>query len=80
MANEKHKEELKKALGINPEMINKEFPCQSLATAEMQRRAQRRYKPDPDSFNAFIEYLKNNPGEKATYEDYKKFKKEREGA
>ena len=66
-------EYIKISLGINREFINEEFPCQSLA-AEERARAQDRYKPNPESFNAFIRYLKDNPGKKLTYEDYKKYK------
>lgn len=72
-------EYIKMALGVNKELINEEFPCQSLATAEEYERAQGKYKPDPESFNAFIEYLKNNPGKKLTYEDYREYKEGRKG-
>ena len=82
-----------------PEMLNEEFPCQALATAEGNTRVQRlmellsqtfltaeerkkfqgNYKPDPESFNAYIDYMIGRPGKKVTYEGYRKFKKEREG-
>ena len=94
------KEYIRRTLGIDPELINTEFPCQSIAkiekemriqklmellsqtflTAEERKKFQGSYKPDPDSFNAYIDYMIGRPGQKATYEGYKKFKKEREGS
>lgn len=55
-------------------------PCQNFATAEERERYLGRYKPNQESFNAFIEYLFKNPGEKLTYENYRKFKKGRKKA
>ena len=67
---------MKASLGISPELMKDN----TLSAAEEQRRAWGRYIPDPDSFNAFIEYLKKNPGKKLTYEDYKKYKEGRKKA
>ena len=36
-----------------------------------------RYKPDEKAFNDFIEYSLADVGKKLTYENYKKFKKEK---
>lgn len=52
---------------------------QTFLTAEERKKFQESYKPDPDSFNAYIDYMIGRPGQKATYESYRKFKKEREG-
>ena len=60
------------------DLMATEFPCQSFATAEGNKRFQESYKPDPNSFNAYIDYMIGRPGQKATYEGYRKFKKERE--
>ena len=83
------KEYIRRALGIDPELVNIEFPCQSITktmevlsqtflTAEERKKFQSSYKPDPDSFNAYIDYMIGRPGQKATYEGYRKFKKEKE--
>ena len=45
---------------------------------EEDKRSLGKYKPNQNSFNTYIDYIIGRPGQKATYEGYKKFKKERE--
>lgn len=48
-----------------------------LSIAFVQLKQLPSYSPDKDAFNEFIEYSLANVGKKLTYEDYKKFKKEK---
>lgn len=89
---EEDQKRAQKLIDIKEEdLIAIEFPCQSIAetmevlsqtflTAEERKKFQSSYKPDPDSFNAYIDYMIGRPGQKVTYEGYRKFKKEREGS
>ena len=36
-----------------------------------------KYKPDQNDFNAYIDYIMGRPGQKATYEGFRKFREGR---
>ena len=59
------------------DLMTEGFPCQTFATAEERERYLGRYKPNQNNFNAYIDYIIGRPGQKATYEGFRKFVKER---